>query len=107
MPIHPVRRNNVVIHNDINALNSITNVAPAGNQSGSASHAAPEQQSVPSVDRATLSAAGTGISQSSGNADVRWEKVAEIRQALADGTYNVPASAVASSIVDSMLGKRS
>ena len=36
---------------------------------------------------------------------VRADKVAQIQAALASGTYNVPASAVASKVVDSMLGR--
>ena len=35
---------------------------------------------------------------------VRMEKVAAIQAALAAGTYDVPASAVASKLVDAMLG---
>jgi anti-sigma28 factor (negative regulator of flagellin synthesis) len=35
---------------------------------------------------------------------VRTDKVAGIQAALAAGSYNVPASAVASKMVDSMLG---
>jgi anti-sigma28 factor (negative regulator of flagellin synthesis) len=35
------------------------------------------------------------------------EKVAGIQAALAAGTYDVPASAVASRVVDSMLGNQS
>lgn len=107
MPIESVRRDAVVINNNVNALNSIANVSPAGNQSGSAHNGTAGQQSAPAVDRATLSTAGAGIAQSSAETDVRWEKVAAVQQALADGTYNVPASAVAASMVDAMLGKRS
>ena len=33
------------------------------------------------------------------------EKVAEIQQALASGTYNVPAAAVAGKMIDQMLGR--
>jgi Anti-sigma-28 factor, FlgM len=43
------------------------------------------------------------VSQSAPDEDVRTEKVAEIRAALAAGTYNVPASALAAKLVDSML----
>jgi anti-sigma28 factor (negative regulator of flagellin synthesis) len=35
------------------------------------------------------------------------EKVAEIQAALASGSYNVPSSAVASKVVDAMLGDQS
>jgi negative regulator of flagellin synthesis FlgM len=58
-------------------------------------------------DRATVSSAGSEISQMAGDSDVRMEKVAEIQAALASGSYNVPASAVASKVVDSMLGDQS
>jgi negative regulator of flagellin synthesis FlgM len=56
------------------------------------------------ADRATLSSAGNEVSQTAGDAAVRMDKVAGIQAALAAGTYNVPASAVASKVVDSMLG---
>jgi anti-sigma28 factor (negative regulator of flagellin synthesis) len=35
------------------------------------------------------------------------DKVTEIQAALASGSYNVPASAVASKVVDSMLSEQS
>jgi anti-sigma28 factor (negative regulator of flagellin synthesis) len=35
---------------------------------------------------------------------VRADKVAGVQAAMAAGTYNVPAAAVASKVVDSMLG---
>ena len=46
-----------------------------------------------SSDKATFSSAGSEVSQTAGGTE-----------ALAAGTYNVPASAVASKVVDSMLG---
>jgi negative regulator of flagellin synthesis FlgM len=55
-----------------------------------------------SADTATLSSAGTVVAQEAG--DVRMDKVAAVQAALAAGTYNVPASAVASRVMDAMLG---
>jgi negative regulator of flagellin synthesis FlgM len=54
-------------------------------------------------DRATVSSAGSEVSSALADSDVRTDKVAEVQAALAAGTYNVPASAVASKMVDSML----
>jgi flagellar biosynthesis anti-sigma factor FlgM len=56
-------------------------------------------------DQATFSTAGSEVSQSGLEADVRTDKVAAVQAALAAGTYSVPASAVASKVVDSMLGE--
>ena len=55
------------------------------------------------TDRATLSSAGSEVAQSAADGGVRTGKVAEIQAALQAGTYNVPASAVASKMVDAML----
>ena len=55
-------------------------------------------------DQATLSRAGTEISQSAEQAGVRTDKVEAIQQALAAGSYSVPASAVAGRVIDAMLG---
>jgi negative regulator of flagellin synthesis FlgM len=55
-------------------------------------------------DLATFSSAGSEVSLTASDPGVRTDKVAEIQAALAAGTYNVPASAVASKVVDSMLG---
>ncbi len=54
-------------------------------------------------DRATLSSAASEIMETAGQDGVRMETVATIQAALAAGTYNVPASAVASKLVDAML----
>jgi flagellar biosynthesis anti-sigma factor FlgM len=55
-----------------------------------------------SLDHASFSAAGLA-SQSNDVTDVRSTKVAELRQAISNGNYNVPASAVADKIVDNLL----
>jgi flagellar biosynthesis anti-sigma factor FlgM len=55
-------------------------------------------------DLATLSSAGSHVSQSAINDGVRLDKVSAIQSALAAGTYSVSASAVASKVIDSMFG---
>ena len=63
------------------------------------------QESSPlSSDRATLSSVGSGVAETAGDTDVRTDKVDQIRAAIDAGTYNIPASAVASKMVDAMLG---
>jgi negative regulator of flagellin synthesis FlgM len=54
-------------------------------------------------DLATFSSAASEVAQTAGDASVRMDKVAGIQAALAAGSYDVPASAVASKVVDSML----
>jgi len=66
----------------------------------------PTPESSPFSDLATLSSAGSQVSASAAGDGVRMDKVASIQAALAAGTYNVPASAVASRVIDSMLGSR-
>jgi negative regulator of flagellin synthesis FlgM len=55
-------------------------------------------------DSATLSNAGNEVSLTAADPSVRTDKVAAVQAALAAGTYEVPASAVASKVVDAMLG---
>ena len=55
-------------------------------------------------DLATFSSAGSEVRSTASEPEVRTEKVADIQAALAAGTYDVPASAVASRVVDAMLG---
>ena len=60
-----------------------------------------------SADHATFSSAGSLAAQSLNDDGVRMDKVEEIRTALTAGTYNIPASAVASKMVDAMLSETS
>ena len=54
-------------------------------------------------DRVTFSSAASEVSQTASADGVRMDKVSSIQAMLAAGTYNVPASAVASRVVDAML----
>jgi flagellar biosynthesis anti-sigma factor FlgM len=58
------------------------------------------------TDRATLSSAASEISDAAAGEGVRMEKVTAGQQALAAGTYSVPAYAVASKVMDAMLSGR-
>lgn len=53
-------------------------------------------------DRATFSQAGSEIAHGALASEIRSEKVESVRASLAAGTYSIPASAVASKVVDSM-----
>jgi negative regulator of flagellin synthesis FlgM len=54
-------------------------------------------------DQATFSSAASEVAQTAGDSTVRMDKVAGIQAALAAGSYNVSAGAIASKVVDSML----
>ena len=93
------------IRSSLDGLKSLLGAAPAPAaatqqpRSGSASGT-----SALGSDQATFSSAGSEVSMTASEPGVRSEKVAAIQATLAAGTYNVPASAVASKVVDSMLG---
>jgi negative regulator of flagellin synthesis FlgM len=57
------------------------------------------------ADQATLSTAASVAAQAAPDSDVRMDKVTQVQQALAAGTYNVPASAVADKMIGQMLAK--
>lgn len=84
----------------LRTLLGVNQGAPATSQS-KASVAAPGSSF--DSDRATLSSAANEVSQAASDEGVRGDKVASVQAALAAGTYNVPASAVASRMVDAML----
>jgi negative regulator of flagellin synthesis FlgM len=80
-----------------------TQAATAASPSKTGSGTAPGA-SAQSSDRATLSSAGSEVSQTGAEPGVRMDKVASVQAALAAGTYYVPVSRVASSVVGAMLG---
>jgi negative regulator of flagellin synthesis FlgM len=59
---------------------------------------------VQQTDNASLTTTAGVLAQAVKGDDVRTEKVAALQAAIASGTYNVPASAVADKLIESMLG---
>lgn len=94
------------ISNSLDGLKSLLGVNQTAPSVPRGMSAATTTGSALDSDRATLSSAGSEVSQAVSQEGVRTEKVASIQAALAAGTYNVPASAVASKIADAMLGKQ-
>ncbi len=91
------------IRKDLDGLRSILGVnQPAFAATGARNEGAAQGNSLDS-DRATFSSAGSEVSQAASESGIRADKVAPVQAALAAGTYNVPAAAVASRIVDAML----
>lgn len=56
-------------------------------------------------DQVTFSSAASEVAQTATDSSVRMDKVSAVQAALASGTYSVSPSAVASKLVDSMLGQ--
>lgn len=93
------------IRNSLDGLKSLLGVnTPATPPAAQGNTTAVSQGGAFSTDSATLSSAASQVAQTVGEDGVRMDKVASVQAALASGTYNVPASAVASSMVDAMLG---
>ncbi len=66
-------------------------------------NAAPSAIAGGRADSAKLSAAGGMASQATDTSDVRMDKVTALQQAIASGSYSVPASDVADKMVESLL----
>ena len=92
------------VNNDLQGLQPLFPSAGVGEVQGSSSSAAsaPVRQE---ADEATLSPAASMAAQAAPESDVRMDKVAQVQQALAAGTYNVPASAVADRTMSQMMGR--
>jgi negative regulator of flagellin synthesis FlgM len=90
--------------NNLDGLKSLLGVESAATPAADRSSRNPcAQGGSLESDHATLSSAASEVSQAAREDVVRTEKVASIQAALAAGTYEVPASAVATKIVDAML----
>jgi negative regulator of flagellin synthesis FlgM len=92
------------VRSGFEALTSLLGVNAPAPAAGNAAGASADAGSALGTDHATLSPAASGMAQSAGDGDVRMDKVAAVQAALASGGYEVPASAVASKLVNAMLG---
>jgi negative regulator of flagellin synthesis FlgM len=91
------------IRNRLEGLTSLLGVNAAIPSAPQSKHSAAAAGSGFDTDRVTLSDIANEVSQAFSGEGVRMEKVAAVQAALAAGTYSVPASAVASKLVDAML----
>jgi negative regulator of flagellin synthesis FlgM len=94
------------IRSSLEGLKSILGTTQSDSVASSArsESATSSSQSALTSDQATLSNAGSAVLDSSADSGIRMDKVTSIQAALSAGTYNVSAAAVATKLVDSMLG---
>jgi flagellar biosynthesis anti-sigma factor FlgM len=92
------------IRNSLDGLKSLLGVPPTSTSAPQSRTNTVASPSALTSDRATFSSAGSEVALTAADSDVRPDKVASIQSALQAGTYNVPASAVASKMVDAMMG---
>ncbi len=93
------------IRNSLDGLKSLLGVAsPAPAAPQPAKSGGATGVNIFGSDQATFSSAANEVALTANGDGVRLDKVASIQAALAAGTYHVPASAVASKVVDAMLG---
>jgi negative regulator of flagellin synthesis FlgM len=91
------------IRSGLDGLKSLLGVAPLAPQVTKPDKSQAVEGGSLGSDRATLSSAGSEVAQTASEGGARGDKVAEIQAALASGTYDIPASSVASKVVDAML----
>ena len=92
------------IRSGLDGLKSLLGVSqPAPSSAQQVKGGSSSETSALNSDHATFSSASSEVSSAASDGGVRMDKVASIQSVLASGTYNVPASAVASKLIDSML----
>jgi flagellar biosynthesis anti-sigma factor FlgM len=94
------------IRNSLDGLKSLLGVAQPSSEPAQARSSSTATANGLSSDRATVSSTGSEVASALTDSSVRMDKVTAVQAALAAGTYNVAASAVASKVVDAMLGGR-
>lgn len=92
------------VSNNLQALQELFS-SPEVTEAAGKTSAQGSRRAEAGTDQATLSTAASMAAAAAPDSDVRMDKVAAIQQALASGSYNVPASAVAGKMIDQMLGK--
>ena len=93
------------IDNNLQGLHQLLSSQQVDQPTGKAGASGAQAAGLQGTDQAQLSIAASVAASAPPDSDVRMEKVAAIQQALADGTYSVPASEVARRMIDHMLGK--
>ena len=92
------------VNNDLHALQQIFSSQPVAGKGTSGARDAAQTES-PSADEATLSSAASHAAKAASASDVRMDKVSQVQQAIAAGTYKVPSAEVAGKMIDHMLEK--
>jgi flagellar biosynthesis anti-sigma factor FlgM len=94
------------IRNNAEALKTLLGVSSSESAKGIKVRGSEINEVRPALagDEARLSGIGTAMQSASGQDGVRLDRVQAVQQALAAGTYSVPASKVADKVIDALLG---
>jgi len=92
---------------DLNTVfSSPTRVADSdADTSPTATNQSTGSQSFLAMDQTVVSSTGDAMLQAMGTSDVRTDKVASLQASIANGTYNVSSSDIASKLLTAMLGR--